>query len=31
VIRRVLIDPGIVEQAIHRLGVDPEKVSPMWA
>jgi pyruvate dehydrogenase E1 component len=29
--RRTLIEPNLVEQAIHRLSVDPEKVSPMRA
>jgi pyruvate dehydrogenase E1 component len=29
--RRALIEPNLIEQAIHRLGVDPEKVSPMRA
>jgi pyruvate dehydrogenase complex dehydrogenase (E1) component len=28
---RDLIEPDLVEQAIHQLGVDPEKVSPMRA
>ncbi len=29
--RRDLIEPDLVEQGIHQLGVDPEKVSPMRA
>jgi pyruvate dehydrogenase E1 component len=29
--RRGLIEPNLVEQAVDRLGVDPEKVSPMRA